>query len=227
MFHVKHFKGGTMPDRSKQIQRLSAAVIAAIALSVVSTPLKAQDIFQEWATIKAPEPPKLKAVIIDTKKTALIVMDFNQLNCVPEKRARCAAVLPKVQKLLAEARGRGMTVIHTYTPNMTQADMVKSVAPIAGERVLQVRGDKFHNNDLEKYLKDKGITTVLNVGTSANGAVLFTTIGASQRGFKAIVPIDTMPADTAYQEQFSIWEIANGPGVREDSTLTRSDMIKF
>jgi nicotinamidase-related amidase len=216
-----------MPDRSKQIQRLIAAVIAAIALSVVGNPLKAQDILQEWATIKAPAAPELKPVMIDAQKTALIVMDFNQLNCVPEKRSRCAAVLPKVQKLLAEARGRGMTVVHTYTPNMTQADMVKSVAPIAGERVLQVRGDKFLNNDLEKYLKDKGITTVLNVGTSANGAVLFTTIGASQRGFKAIVPIDTMPADTAYQEQFSIWEIANGPGVREDSTLTRTDMIKF
>ena len=36
-----------------------------------------------------------------------------------------------------------------------------------------------------------------------------------------------MPADTAYQEQFAIWEIANGPGVREDSTLTKLDMITF
>jgi nicotinamidase-related amidase len=215
---------------SNNLKRISATLVAgalAGAMVIFVGAAQAQNILEEWATIKPPPPPELKPVTIDAKKTALIVMDFNQLNCVPDKRARCAAVLPKVQKLLAEARAKGMVVVHTYTPNMTQADMVKSVEPIAGERVLQVRGDKFHGNDLEKYLKDKGITTVLNVGTSANGAVLFTTIGASQRGFKAIVPIDTMPADTAYQEQFSIWEIANGPGVREDSTLTRTDMLKF
>jgi nicotinamidase-related amidase len=210
-----------------RIAALAGAFAGVLAVTAFSSMAHAQNILEEWTAIKAPPPPELKAVTIDTKTTALIVMDFNQLNCVPDKRARCAAVLPKVQKLLADARARGMVIVHTYTPNMTQADMVKAVGPIQGERVLQVRGDKFLNNDLEKYLKDKGITTVLNVGTSANGAVLFTTIGASQRGFKAIVPIDTMPADTAYQEQFSIWEIANGPGVREDSTLTRTDMLTF
>jgi nicotinamidase-related amidase len=206
---------------------MAAAVAVVIAAAALSGAAQAQNILEEWATIKAPPPPELKAVTIDPKKTALIVMDFNQLNCVPDKRARCFVVLPKVQKLLAEARARGMVVVHSYTPNMTEADIVKSVGPIQGERVLQVRGDKFFGNDLEKYLKDKGVTTVVNVGTSANGAVLFTTIGASQRGFKAVVPIDTMPADTAYQEQLAIWEIANGPGVREDSTLTRTDMLKF
>jgi len=154
-------------------------------------------------------------------------MDFNQRNCIPQQRARCAAVLPAVQKLLAQARGKGMLVVHTYTPNMEKSDIVKDVAPAKGERVLQVRGDKFYGNDLEKTLKDRGIDTVLLVGTSANGAVMFTAHGATQRGFKAVVPIDAMPADTAYQEQFSIWNIANGPSVREGATLTKLDLLKF
>jgi len=200
-----------------------AGMIAGAAFSGV----QAQNILEEWATIKAPPPPAIKAVTLDPKKTALISMDFNRLNCTPDKRARCAAVLPKVQRLLAEARAKGMVVVHTYTPFMEKTDIVKEVGPAAGEPVLQVRGDKFFGNDLEKQLKDKGVDTVVLVGTSANGAVMFTAIGASQRNFKAIVPIDTMPADTAYQEQLAIWEIANGPGVREDSTLTRTDMLKF
>ena len=56
---------------------------------------------------------------------------------------------------------------------------------------------------------------------------MFTAAGATQRGFKAIVPIDAMPADTAYQEQFSIWNIANGPSVREGATLTKLEWVKF
>jgi nicotinamidase-related amidase len=207
-----------------------AAVLAVLAIAAAGlggAPARAQDILQEWATIKPPPPPAIKPVALDAKKTAVIVMDFNQRNCIPAQRARCAAVLPKVQKLLGAARAKGLLVVHTYTPNMQQADISQDVTPAAGERVLQVRGDKFQGNDLEKYLKDKGITTILLVGTSGNGAVLFTAIGGSQRGFKVVVPIDAMPADTAYQEQFAIWEIANGPGVREDSTLTKLDMLTF
>jgi nicotinamidase-related amidase len=205
----------------------AALVLTAFATMLNASSVLAQDILQEWATIKPPPPPEIKPVTLDPKKTALIVMDFNRKNCVPAKRARCAAVLPKVQKLLAAARAKGMAIVHTYTPNMEQSDISKDVTPVAGERVLQVRGDKFQGNDLEKYLKDKGITTILLAGTSGNGAVLFTAIGGSQRRFKVVVPIDAMPADTAYQEQFAIWEIANGPGVREDSTLTKLDMLSF
>jgi nicotinamidase-related amidase len=209
------------------VARMAMLAVAALTLGLNPTTVQAQDILQEWATIKPPPPPEIKAVALDAKKTAVIVMDFNQGNCIPTKRARCAVALPKVQKLLAGVRAKGMVVVHTYTPNMQPSDISKEVTPAAGERVLQVRGDKFQGNDLEKYLKDKGITTILLVGTSANGAVLFTAIGGSQRGFKVVVPIDAMPADTAYQEQFAIWEIANGPGVREDSTLTKLDMLTF
>jgi nicotinamidase-related amidase len=208
--------------------RMVVAVLATGAAAVaVSANAQAPDILQEWPTIKAPPPPEIKSVTLDPTKTALISMDFNQRNCIPAQRSRCAYVLPRVQSLLAAARAKGMMVVHTYTPNMEKSEIVKDVGPIEGELVLQVRGDKFHGNDLEQRLKDKGITTLLLVGTSANGAVLFTAIGASQRRLKAVVPIDTMPADTAYQEQLAIWEIANGPGVREDSTLTRTDLLKF
>ena len=54
--------------------------------------------------------------------------------------------------------------------------------------------DKFRNTDLEKILKDKGITTVIVVGTAANGAVLFTASGAAFRGMNVIVPVDGMSA---------------------------------
>lgn len=205
----------------------AALVFAGVIAGASATAARAQNILEEWASIKPPPPPEIKSVTLDPKKTALISMDFNARNCTPQQRARCAAVLPRVQKLLADARAKGMLVVHTLTSNMQPADIVAAVGPAEGEQVLRGRGDKFTGNDLEKTLKDKGIDTVLLIGTSANSAVMYTALGAVLRGFRAIVPIDTMPAETAYQEQFAIWQIANGSQLRQGATLTRTDMLKF
>ena len=62
---------------------------------------------------------------------------------------------------------------------------------------------------------------------SANSAVLYTAFGAVSRGFTPIVPIDGLPSETAYQEQFTIWQIANGSQLNEKAVLTRLDSIKF
>lgn len=188
----------------------------------------AQAVTDEWATVKPPaEAPALKAVTLDPKKTVLLVMDFNKKNCVPEHRARCATALPKVEKILGEARAKGMLVVHTITTRMKKDDIAKDVSPKPGERILAAPVDKFTGNDLAKTLKDKGIDTVITTGTSANGAVLFTAAGAVLRGFKVITPVDAMPADGGYQEQFVVWELAHAPTVSAGVTLTKIDMIKF
>jgi nicotinamidase-related amidase len=110
---------------------------------------------------------------------------------------------------------------------MKVADVVDALAPRPGEPVLQVQGDKFYRSDLERLLKEKGITTVIATGTSGNGAVLLTTIGGVSRGFNVIVPVDTMPSASAYHEQFTIFEIADVNFLNAHATLTRSDMIGF
>jgi nicotinamidase-related amidase len=208
----------------------AAAIALAIAASVdLSAEAYAQNILEEWASVKAPPPPtdKIKPVQIDPKKTAILSLDFNSKRCTPQARVRCFNILPRVEKVLAEARAKGMFVVHAVTSNMKNEDIVASVGPKPGEPILRGRGDKFSGNDLEKMLKDKGIDTVIVMGTSANSAVLYTVFGAVQRGFTPVVPIDTMPADTAYQEQFTIWQIANGSQLDEHAKLTRTDILKF
>jgi len=209
------------------VRNMGIAGILGTLHITLGTMAHAQGVLNEWNEVKAPPPPPLHAVTLNPKTTALFMMDFNSKNCKPEMRNRCALVIPPVQKFLARARASGITIIHSYTPNMVESDIVTDVKPLQNERVVQVRGDKFDKNDLNETLKNKGINTIITVGTSANGAVLFTAIGASQRGFKVVVPVDAMPADTAYQEQFSIWEIANGPTIREVSTLTTLERIHF
>lgn len=214
---------------SQHLKRVAvAAAVAMTMAAAASATARAQAVTDEWASVKAPAtPPALKSVTLDPKKTALLVMDFNKKNCVPERRARCATALPKVRKLLADARAKGVTIAHTITTRMKRDDIAGDVAPHAGEPVLSAPVDKFTGNDLAKTLKDKGIDTVIAAGTSANGAVLFTAAGAVLRGFKVIVPVDAMPADGAYQEQFVVWELAHAPTVSAGVTLTKTEMIKF
>ena len=66
---------------------------------------RAQSIVDEWGAAKFPAPPALKPVKIDNpKETALLAMDFTNQTCSPQRRPRCANAVPKVQKLIAEAR---------------------------------------------------------------------------------------------------------------------------
>jgi nicotinamidase-related amidase len=87
--------------------------------------------------------------------------------------------------------------------------------------------DKFLGTDLEKILKEKGIKTVIITGTAAHGAVLLTGSEAAFRGFKVIVPVDGMSSENTYFEQYTAYHLANAPGVGQQVTLTRIDMIKY
>ena len=197
----------------------AAAVAATFAL-----PAQAANIVDEWATMKAPA-PALKAVTVDPKTTALLMLDFMNQNC--GKRPRCLDTIPAMKKLLGEARAHKVPVVYSIIANSTPADVIKDVAPQADEPHVLSGPDKFLRTDLEKILKDKGITTVIAVGTSANGAVLFTASGAAFRGMNVIIPVDGMSAVDAVAEYATAIDFMTAPLLSNKTTLTKSDMIKF
>lgn len=185
--------------------------------------------------MKAPPAPELKPVTVDPKITALLVMDLVKQTCNNKARPRCIASIPKIEKLLAEARAKGVMVIYTTVPPVPIADTLPAVAPKGNEPVVTAWVDKFilvdKDTGLEKMLKDKGITTVITVGTAAHGAVLYTSSAASLRGFNVIVPVDGMSGDGtdtgAYIEQYVAYDLTHAPILAPRITLTRIDMIKF
>jgi nicotinamidase-related amidase len=197
----------------------AAAFFAALAL-----PARA-DIIDEWASIRAPQAPALKEVTVDPKTTALLMLDFMNQNC--GKRPRCIATLPAMKKLLGEARAHKMPVVYSIIGNSTIADVMPDVAARADEPHVQSGPNKFRNTDLEKILKDKGITTVIVTGTAANGAVLSTAIGATLRGFTVILPVDGLSSVEAYADLSTVYMFTTAPALVGKSTLTRSGMIKF
>jgi nicotinamidase-related amidase len=205
-------------------------LVGAIALAgaaIVSA--RGETIIDDWTKAKLPPPPELKPVTLVPKETALLVMDFTVQTCTPERRKRCSDSVPKVAKFVSEARAKGALIIFSVAvPKSVPADILPALTPAAGEEVLPPLGpDKFINSDLEKTLKDKGIKTVVPMGTQAQTSVLHTGGEAALRGFKVVVPVDAMSADDLFPELYTAWHLSTAARISNQTTLTKLDMISF
>jgi nicotinamidase-related amidase len=210
--------------------RFSIALGSALLVSLLgASGAHAQTIIDEWYQAKLPPPPQLKPVTIDPMTTALLVMDFTVQTCTQARRPRCAASVPKVKKFVEEARAKGALIIYSVAvPKSVSSDILKDLTPAPGDEVLPPLGpDKFIHSDLEKTLHDKGIKTVVAMGTQAQTSVLHTGGEAALRGFKVIVPVDAMSADDLFPELYTAWHLANAARISNQVTLTRLDMVSF
>ena len=137
------------------LRNLTAAAAMAFGFAVCSA--QAQTVIDEWASAKMPAAPALKPAKIVPAESALLVMDFTNQTCSQERRPRCALSVPKVLKLVTEARAKGALIIYRVAvPKSAPGDIVAALTPAAGEQVLPPLGpDKFINSDLEKTLKDR------------------------------------------------------------------------
>lgn len=206
------------------ISTLFILVLAAQVLAAEGTP--EQTIVDEWKSVSIPVAPELKPVALEVSSTAFLILDIQDPLCTKE-RLRCAASVPKIASFLTLAREKGMAVVYSMTPSGKLEQILPAVAPLPSDPVVSSSVDKFYNTDLEKILKDRGIKTVVIVGTAANGAVLHTAVGAAMRGIQVVIPVDGMSAIDPYAEQYTAWHMMNGPGTRNRATLTQFSLITF
>jgi hypothetical protein len=205
-----------------RILAMAALFVGAIGMA---SSAGAQTIVDDWTNVTVPPPPVLKAAALDSKTTALLVLDFLKQNCSPQPR--CIASLPLVRGLLTAARSKGVFVVYSAFPGAALTDILPEVAPLGGEPFVTSTADKFINTDLDKILKAKGITTVIVTGMVAHGAGLNTASDAAQRGYKVVVPIDCIPAPTTYIQQLVTFYLSSAPTVSNNVTLTRANMITY
>ena len=118
-------------------------------------------------------------------------------------------------------------MVYSIIANSTPADVIKDVAPQADEPHVLSGHDKFLRTDLEKILNDKGITTVIVVGTASNEAVLYTASGGAFCGMNVIVPVDGLSAIDLFADCSTVFTFMNAPSVSAKTTLTKTDLIKF
>jgi nicotinamidase-related amidase len=215
---------------------LLSLVAFTLVLSSVATS-QAQTVIDEWPNIKAPAPPQLQSVTLDPKTTALLLVDIVKQTCNPERRPRCIAAVPKVQKLLTEARAKGVYIIYSLFPSPSPAtfpdpkisDYIPELAPTGDEPVVTAFVDKFILRDkdtgLQKLLNDKGVKTLVLAGVASHNGVLFTSVSAALRGFNVVVPVDGMAGNNAYEDQAADYILTSSAVYKV--TPTSIGMISF
>jgi nicotinamidase-related amidase len=207
--------------------RTVVVAAASVGCAVFAASTGAQSIIDEWSTVKTPPAPSLANVTLDRKTTALLLLDLNEQTCNQERRPRCIASIPRVKKLLTNAREAGVPVAFSVGGGGKASDINKELTPTKDEPVVSSGLDKFVGTDLEPFLKQHGVKTVVVAGVAANGAVLYTVTTAAERGMRVVVPVDGISADALYPEQYTTWHLVNAPRIGTSVTLTRIDDVKF
>jgi nicotinamidase-related amidase len=211
-----------LPRRAVLVAAAFSAVVAFQGAASAQT-----NIVDDWGKVTTPPAPALKPASVDAKTTALLVMDFVKQSCNEKSRPSCVASIPHVKAMIDAAITKGVMVVWTSIRGAKPEDYIADVAPRNGAQLLIGAVNKFTGTDLEKILKDKGITTVITTGTSSYGAVIFTASAATVHGFSVVVPVDGMSSSQPYGDQATAWILANLPGAADKVTLTRSDMITY
>ena len=114
-------------------------------------------------TLQMPAMPDPARVTLNPKTTALIVLDYVEDICAAQPICK-SQMLPAMIPFLQRVREAGLVVAYgTRAQNM--AHWLKEVAPVEGDlKIVSTAQDRFHNTDLDKLLKAKGITTLIMVG---------------------------------------------------------------
>ena len=185
-------------------------------------------------TLQMPALPDPVPVVLKPATTALLIFDVVEPICA--KQPICTEVMvPAIVSLLTRARKAGVPVLYsTRAPNVSK--WLPEIAPAPGEPIIESIGqDRFYNTDLDKTLKAKGIATVILTGWKVSGSVVYTSVGATLRGYTVVVPTDASLAATDYEVTIGQFQILNQNSANADneplkpkaSTLSRSDLITF
>lgn len=215
---------------------MKSIILSGLALAIGATGASAQGPAAAPAmiSVQMPAPPAPVAVAVKPATTALFVSDVVQPIC--QAQPKCSGgMVPKIAALMARARKAGMLVVYS-TQEANMAKWMPEIAPVAGDPLIASKGqDRFYSTELDNVLKAKGITTVILTGWKVSGSLLYTSVGATLRGYTVVVPADTTDAPSDYEVPIGIYAMlnqvsanaSNEPLKPKATTLSRSDLVSF
>lgn len=147
------------------------------------------------------------------------------------------AVIPRIQSLLAMCRGKGIEIIHIRVAELTddsrdvgwkqvvrglavpkgskEAQLLEEVAPADDEIVVSKSSSgAFATTNLDRILRNLGLTTLLFTGTSTGGCVESTARDALDLGYDVVIVSDACADSTAQAHLTALGRMrAAGAGV--------------
>ncbi len=160
-----------------------------------------------WAAQEGPNRPEAKPLTLDSKSTAILVLDLNA-RCDDPKQV-CSKITAPLGDFLDKARAAGVPIIYTVSAAAKGKPIGEVAAPLRrkeSEPVIYPDAfDKFYGGELQAFLKDKGARTLIITGSSTNAAVLYTaTTAARMYRYHVVIPMDGVNAATRYEHEYAI-----------------------
>ena len=155
---------------------------------------------------EGPNKPEAKPVTVETKTTAILVLDLNA-RCHDAKEI-CSKLMPAVGEFLEKARSFAVPIVYTVSARAKGTPLGEVATPLKRrpeEPVLYPDAfDKFTGGELQALLKQKGVKKLVIVGSSTNVAVLYTgTAAARMYEYDVVIPMDGMNARLDYEQEYT------------------------
>ena len=177
------------------------------------------------------KPPALQPVQLDPRTTALLVLDLTR-RC-DDPRLPCHKLVPRVAQFTRDARDAGVFVAFTIING--QKGRPEGALPEIFERRPEEpifytdSYSKFQGTELNDTLRERGIKTLVLIGSAANFACLYTATEAAQHfGYEVVVPSDGVVSWTEYEHDYALFQLSVLPGgTSRNFRFTELSLIAF
>lgn len=183
-----------------------------------------------WAQ-EGPNRPEPKLITLDSKSTAILVLDLNA-RCDDPKQV-CSKITAPLGDFLDKARAAAVPIIYSVSATAKGKPIGELAAPLRrkeSETVIYPDAfDKFYGGELQAFLKDKGAKTLIITGSATNNAVLYTaTTAARMHRYSIVIPMDGVNASTRYEQEYAIHQFTVLPSeANKLFQFTNLSMISF
>lgn len=165
--------------------------------------------------------------------TAFVVVDMLNDFVRPEGALpvpNAEAIVPALKARLEDARSRGEVVVYladTHDEDDREFEVwgrhavagtwgnrvIDELAPREGEIVVPKRRfSGFFETDLDRVLCENGVDTLVITGVLTNICVLYTATDAYQRGYRVVVPRDSVATVDEEMQRFALRQLAEVVG---------------
>lgn len=163
-----------------------------------------------FAAEEGPNRPEPKPVTLDSRSTAILVLDMNA-RCDDPKQV-CSKIAGPLGEFLDKARAAAVPIIYTVSSSAKGKPLGELAGPLhrkSGETVIYPDAfDKFYPGELQPLLKEKGAKTLIITGSATNNAVLYTaTTAARMQRYNVVIPLDGVNAATRYEQEYAIHQL--------------------
>ena len=182
-------------------------------------------------TREGPNRPQPEPLKLDSKKTAIVVLDLSA-RCENPNEV-CARLMQPLAEFLETVRKVAVPILYTISAAGRGTPMGEVAAPLKrreSEPVLYPDGfDKFTGGELKAELDKSNCRSLVIAGSATNFAVLYTaTTAARIYRYDVVIPLDGVNARRQYEHEYAIHQMTILPAsAHKQFRFTKLGMIEF